>query len=249
MKQSWVSQFAMVLVALIAFVDGILVAQHFIKQAPETTAAETILIEDVFPDLPPLPAEVEVVEEAEPLQPPFTTQAPHGIWSSPWSDYAEEAVALMAMQGLWGNDLDSKDLVADELLALGTWESEQFGDSILADMSQMQRIFKEYFNHEAVQLWETPDLISMQDLLEQGAWLIVPVNGQVLDNPRYGDPAPEHHMILLFDVNEEGFVAHDPGTRYGEATIYDKQKILDSIQDLDGSKRVLIMGPYFHHQT
>ena len=78
--------------------------------------------------------------------------------------------------------------------------------------------------------------------LDQGKIILAPVNGQTLANPHYGEPGPEHHMILIYAYEGENFISNDPGTLRGEAYEYTIEKILESIQDLSGEDRVILIS-------
>ncbi len=230
-------------IVLIAFLDGVLVTDHFYRTAPTTTSATVpVILEDVFDETRPSvdPLALETQEE---IEIPFTTQAPLGMWEAPWSDYAEEACVWMAMK--WANKEEFESIynTADELKEIGAWELKTFGTSGLTDIPQTLQLVVNYFGHTNAFLSGEITEESLRAYLEEGALLIVPVNGQILDNPNYGDPAPEHHMILLYAATETGFIANDPGTRRGEAVVYETQKILDAIQDLEGERIMLVIQP------
>ena len=228
-----------VFIVLVAFVDGVLVTDHFYKTSPSSTSAsEPVILEDIFDEKSPDSSDTIPIEEEKI---PFTTQAPLGMWEEPWSDYAEEACVWMAMK--WANQEEFESIynTADELKEVGAWELKTFGTSALTDIPQTFEIVLNYFGHQNAFLSGEVTEQGMKDFLEEGAILIVPVNGQLLDNPNYGDPAPEHHMILIYGSTETGFLANDPGTRRGEAVVYDTQKILDAIQDLEGERIMLVI--------
>lgn len=243
-KTSLFTKFLIVFVLALGFGDFILISEE-LNKTPSSEADESYLLEEVF-DLP------EVVEEQPSLEieevifeVPFTSQAPHGDWKSPWSDYSEEAVLYMAHQWILGEEMGDADQTARELLAIGEWEALHFGSSLEASAEQVLTVLKDFYGHENAFLLKNPDLAALTDALSQGAVLLAPVNGVILDNPFYGDPAPQHHMILIlsYDENTGLFTTHDPGTRRGAFTSYSYEKILNAIQDLDDSKVVVQFKP------
>lgn len=244
MRDNFFSKFGFVLVVLVAFIDGILVADHFNNKLDSTKATTGVEIEDIFamyetePEAEPIVEEpaYEVIREVS-----FTSQAPRGDWKSPWSDYAEEAVMAMVLQ--WWKDEPIQSAAQAELIMedIARFESEYFGDSLLASLEQVQTVLRDLFGISSTFL-DQPTAEDLIQVVEAGGVIVAPVNGQILLNPHYGDPAPEHHMILIHGWSEAGFAAHDPGTRHGEDTIYSQEKILESIQDLDGQLRVLIIS-------
>jgi hypothetical protein len=247
MKDTWATKLAILAVVIIAFIDGILVAERFYKDSPTTVANEAELLEDVFDDIYEetsedslVPLEEMTVEVIEVRSVPFTTQAPLGEWSSaPWNGFAEEASMLMAMQWVRGESTITPTQAVESLRAVGEWERALFGTNGDTSLLQVLQTFEGYYGHDAVYL--STNLEMIEEALDNGKLVLAPINGQILDSPYYGDPAPEHHMILITSYEDDVFIAHDPGTSQGRNIAYDKQKILESIQDLDGSASVLVI--------
>lgn len=218
---------------LVAFIDGILVANHYHNKTENVKALEAVELESIFEQY-----EVEeVIEVEEERFVPFTSQAPDGIWSAPWNDYAEEAVISMIIHWDRQEPISSRDQARVSMLDIA-----QFAESEVLDLSQVQTILSNHFSIRG-DIMNDPSIESISDVLSLGAVLVVAVDGQVLDNPHYGDPAPEHHMLLIYAETENHFIANDPGTSRGEAYEFEKQKILESIQDLNDEFRVLIIQP------
>jgi hypothetical protein len=57
----------------------------------------------------------------------------------------------------------------------------------------------------------------MQQELDAGRPIILPVHGVELKNPNFASPLLDYHVIVLkgYDSTTEEFIAHDPGTRNG----------------------------------
>lgn len=239
MLKDWINKLTLFVVVAIAFVDGMLVADQWKGEGTPSEASEAIILEDIFEQknssIEALPSTVNTV--------PFISQAPYGVWDKPWSDYAEEASMLMASK--WAkNETLNQATVPDELLAIGTWEGEQFGTSANTDALQTLRVLKEFLGLDA-ELSYSVDQESLKRALNEGKILLVPVNGKILANSHYGDPAPEFHMILIYGHEGENFLTHDPGTIRGDSTVYEIQKVLESIQDLNGEDRVIVINSSF----
>lgn len=49
-------------------------------------------------------------------------------------------------------------------------------------------------------------------------------------------------MIVLIGYDAEGFISHDPGTKYGAKYRYSYEAIMDSIHDWTGSRDTLEHG-------
>lgn len=242
MFNTWINKITFIVIVLIAFIDGGLVASQFSEHTPQSTASEAVKLEDIF-EQKNSSAMAETVTEIAPIiqNVPFTSQAPYGVWDKPWDNYAEEACALMAAKWAKSEEISTANETANELLAIGEWEGQQFGTSKNTDSLQNLRILKEFLGLQA-ELFYDITRESLISALDQGKIIIIPVNGQTLANPHYGEPGPQFHTILVYAYDGETFLANDPGTAKGEAYIYDIQKILDSIQDLNGERRVIIIS-------
>lgn len=225
-----IGKIAIVLIVLIAFIDGILVAQHFSEETEQTDAEEAIVnIEDVFTD-DSRTGEHSFSSELHEV--PFTTQAIHG-WVSPWDQYAEEACMYMAWLWISGQEIGDAGEIADDLLAMGTWENRNLGTSGDTSPAETIQIMTAYYSHLKSFLLDNPDLDRLKTELENGSIVALTINGQFLDSEYYGDPAPEHHMVLIvgFDQEQQSFIVNDPGTVHGAQIYYPYEKVLGAISD------------------
>lgn len=228
------------LVILIAIADGVLLARHFYDK-PEPVAEEIIVVEEepkIIEEEPVLDEpepEIEAVEQEWPSL-NFTTQAPYG-WFSPWTYYAEEASMIMALE-----TFNSPQEAGDAISSLASWMQSNIGNTRDNSIEELQRTVREYYQVEAY-IMQDPSVVTLMTELDQGGLILLPIHGPSLENPNYGNPAPEHHVFLVYGYTSEGFLTNDPGTVKGEAAVYDYEKILESIQDLDGEKRALLIQP------
>jgi len=234
MHPDWKNKYLSLFVVLIAFVDGILVAQQF-QDKGEVALVDAVVLEDIFEQKMSSVVEPEFTDQTV----PFVSQAPYGLWTDPWASFAEEACAYMAY--LWVNEQEapSYEIVGQALFTLRDWETENLGTYKDTDLLQTLRLFNEFYGFRAELSYDVTreNLLSQ---LDQGKILIVPV--QNLENPHYGEPGPVYHMLVIYAYEGEEFVTNDPGTVRGEAYRYEIQKILDHVQDLDGEVRVLVLG-------
>jgi hypothetical protein len=231
-------------IVLIAFLDGMLVMQHLSENTPVSTANQVRVLQDSLSSKTAPAALTEVIAtEPEAKSVPFTTQAPLGYWTTkPWADFAEEACVYMAYK--WGTDSEMPGTAetATNLEAIGQWETEHLGSSALTDISQTLQMLNLALGYAKATISVDTSIANLKTLLDGGAILIVPVNGQILDNRYYGDPAPQYHMIVIYDYNAEGFLSNDPGTSRGKGALYTETKILESLQDLNGEKRMIVVS-------
>ena len=234
------SSILFLIVIFVVLLDSFLVAERWEEKGQLSTALEPLILEDIL-EQKSSSIVSEITEEQTLTSPPFTTQAPQRIWEEPWSDYAEEAVVYMAFKWARQEALANRDEIALDLLAIGAWEEEQFGSSKDTDALQTLRILQEFYGLNAELSYEV-SAETILSALDQGKILILPVNGQILANPYYGKPGPEHHMILVYSFDGLNLLTNDPGTIRGEGYAYEIQKILESIQDLNGEKRMIIIS-------
>ncbi len=229
------TKLAVLAIVIVAFVDGMLVAQSLQEQDSKTSAEEAVILEDMFQpvDTPTF------IEELE-LTVPFISQAPLGDWKAPWAEYGEEAVILMVQKA--GEELGSARSTSTELLNLDKWITSRYGFTPKLSAQQTLEVITDNVGKEAFLSQELSES-SLKAFLDQGNLIILPVNGRTLENPHYTKPGPEHHMLLITGYNENGFVTHDPGTAYGKNFEYNTKTLIASIQDLDGGRVAIIIQP------
>lgn len=234
-KKFWI-KFAYFLVVFVAFIDGILLAEEWQAEKNQPSGVRATYLEDPFEQK----SSSQQRTETPSSEIPFTTQAPYG-WFTPWTEMAEETCAVMAEYWNRGEEIQSTKEVTDRMLAMKTWEESNLGTYKNTDNLQTLRLLTEFSGLQAEISYD----VGREDLLadlEHGRILLVPVNGQKLDNPYYTKPGPEHHMLLIYGYEAEEFIAHDPGTLRGEGIHYSIQKILEALQDLQGEKRVILIS-------
>ena len=235
MLQDWQHKYLTPFIVLIAFVDGILVAQQFQIEG-EASSVSAVILEDIFEQ-----KNSSILEDTPILTKnvAFVSQAPYGVWTDPWASFAEEASVYMAY--LWVNSMgaQTREVNGQALLAARDWELTNLGTYKDTDLSQTFRLLTEYYRLNGELSYDLT-LETMRARLDEGKILIVPV--QNLENPHYGEPGPVFHMLVIYGYEGENFLTNDPGTVRGEAYAYEMQKILDSIQDLNGELRMLVVS-------
>jgi len=79
----------------------------------------------------------------------------------------------------------------------------------------------------------TPSIEEMKRVLANDGVLILPMDGQVLENPYYTEPGPERHMLVVvgYDDATEEFITNDPGTRRGAEFRYSYENIFIAMRD------------------
>lgn len=165
---------------------------------------------------------------------PFTPQAPYAEWSDPvHQDGCEEAVSLMAV--LWARgEVLNQSKAKEEIVAASDYQAENFGEYRDASVKDTaKRIIKGYFEYNKV---EVKTVITAKDIIQElikGNIIIIPTDGQKLDNLYYTPPGPERHMLVVIGYDEENqeFITNDPGTKRGENYRYSEKVLFDAIRD------------------
>ena len=132
------------------------------------------------------------------IEVPFTSQAPFGDWADPrLQDACEEASVLMAMKWIKSEDINVNE-IKEEIFAISKFEEDNYGtytDSSAQDT--INRIIKAYYQYDKA---EARYDFSIEDIIleiNKGNLIIVPTNGQKLNNPYYSGAGPERHMLLI----------------------------------------------------
>lgn len=192
-------------------------------------------VQEVFPTLVPTLIQEEVWQPKSVfLDVPFAVQAPFAEWSDPrQQDACEEAASLMVVFAL-KNQILSPRLALMEILKMAAWQKETFGESRdTSAKDTADRILKRYFGLAKI---EVRDVTSINDLIKElmiGNLVIVPVNGQKLNNPNFTGAGPERHMLVIrgFDVESQEFISNDPGIYQGEKYRYPATILFDALRD------------------
>lgn len=198
--------------------------------APLPSSAKNII--QVSPEISPIPSLVpEILPEKDVfLDVPFTSQAPFGNWKdSKQQDACEEASALMAVAWARREKLTPQKSL-EAILAIADYEETNYGnyhDTDAEDTADI--IFRGYFGYNNIEVRHQIGAEDIKQELFRGNLVVVPANGRKLGNPRYTQPGPlEHNLVIRgYDVRKKEFITNDPGILYGENYRY-KEKVLES---------------------
>jgi len=165
---------------------------------------------------------------------PFTSQAPFGGWKDPkQQNGCEEAAVLMAVYWAKGKSLTKQEAL-QQIIAISDFEQKTYGeyrDTSAADT--LDRIIKGYFQYTRAFTQEITSFDDIYNQLSAGRLVIVPMNGQLLNNPNYTQPGPLEHMVVVkgYDVQNNEFITNDPGTRNGFNYRYPVAVFIAAIRD------------------
>jgi len=167
------------------------------------------------------------------LNVPFTSQAPRANWSDPrQQDGCEEASIYMAY--LWATNGSTTPEEAEKTItAISDFEEFHYGNFHDTNAADTVKVMKAYFNYQNVSFTMNPTIENIKNELRQGRLVLVPANGQKLNNPNFKPPGPVTHMLVIrgFDDASGKFTTNDPGTRLGEGYIYDYSTVYDAMVD------------------
>ncbi|MCK5491235.1 MAG: YdcF family protein [Candidatus Pacebacteria bacterium] len=168
------------------------------------------------------------------LEVPFAAQAPFGNWSDARKqDGCEEVAAIMAMAWVRGEGLMLQE-VDDRINEISAFEEKEIGtfhDASADDVVEI--IFKKYFEYNQVEVKYDIDKEDIKAELYSGNLIIVPTDGQLLNNPNYTPPGPTTHNLVAigYDFDSKEFITNDSGTRNGKQYRYDEDVLERALLD------------------
>ncbi len=198
----------------------------------------------ISPAISPTP---EILPEKDVyLDVPYTSQAPFGNWKDPkQQDGCEEASALMAAAWAKGEKLTPKKSL-EEILAIADYEEDNYGnyhDTDAEDSADI--IYRGYFKYYNIEVRHQIGAEDIKQELFRGNLVVVPANGRKLGNPRYTQPGPlEHNLVIRgYDSQKKEFITNDPGILYGENYRYKEKVLAGALSDYPtGYKEPVIPG-------
>lgn len=184
---------------------------------------------------------------------PFTPQAPHGNWSEPYKEACEEASLYMVYEyyrGI-GEGLIAADTADAEIKKIVAFEMQLFGAYEDTTAEETGTLAEMMYGYENVETIDNPTVEQIKTHVVAGHPVIVPVAGRLLGNPYFTAPGPIYHMFVVRGYTaDEKFITNDPGTRRGEAYVYDFDTLMNAMHDwnsgeeiTDGKKVVLVIYP------
>jgi hypothetical protein len=165
---------------------------------------------------------------------PFTPQAPLANWQDQrQQDGCEEASALMAVKWARGEKLNKTESLK-YITEISDYLLNKYGEyRDISATDTITWIFNDYFSYDKVSLKKDITIDQIIYELNQGNLVLAPMNGQIMNNPYFTPPGPSRHMILIHGYDDENnlFITHDPGTKYGKNYQYDQESLFEAIRD------------------
>lgn len=155
----------------------------------------------------PLPTKVS-------LKVPFSPQAPTANWDELHNQACEEVSGIMANAYFNGVTSLPTATVEKEINALTKWQQDNFGYNLSITTEETVKMIEANFKLK-VEI-ATIDENTIKRALSENKLVLLPANGQMLNNPYFKQPGPVYHMLVLTGYNKDTFITNDPGTKRGE---------------------------------
>lgn len=168
------------------------------------------------------------------LDVPFTAQAPDGVWSEPWQNACEETSIYM-VNSYFLDDEIAREEAAQKIREIFAVKESQITVSKDESLETIQELVAALDVPWTTRIVENPTIEDLEQELETGDPIIVPVYARELDNPYYAGLGPDYHVFVLtgYDAEAQEFIVNDPGTQQGEAIRFGYEIFMEAIHDLD----------------
>lgn len=169
--------------------------------------------------------EIEVPKTFQ-LDVPFTPQAPTANWDELHNEACEEASSIMAYA--YFNNITSLPpaVVEREIDKLTTWQQDNYGYYLSITTEETAKMIRDVYDLKATVV--DMDEEAIKKALLEDKLVILPAQGQMLNNPNFTPPGPPYHMLVITGWDETNFITNDPGTRRGENYKYTYETLYDS---------------------
>lgn len=175
---------------------------------------------------------------------PFTSQAPSRQWQdSLYQDACEETSIIIATHWIYGEKDDISVGKAEmELENLFEIVKEKHETAIDMSAEDTTDLLREYSKSDKIELVYDMNLEDVLQSLADGNILIVPADGEWLDNKYFVGTGPERHMTVVigYDYKKKEFITNDPGTNKGKGFRYSFDNLMSSIRNYKTGEKVPI---------
>lgn len=158
----------------------------------------------------------------------------------PHEESCEEAALLMAYL-YETNQALGKEAAHKEVLQMIDWQVEYMESHHDLYADEMKEFITGYYGLEDSQVLIIKNA-SLEDIklqIAQNHPVIVPITGDILQNPYY--PYPGYHMLTVIGYTEDRIITNDNGTRHGADFSYDNETFMKAMKDAGGDIIVLEM--------
>ena len=155
----------------------------------------------------------------------------------------------MTAHFLWGVPLTSK-IAETEMQVIKQYEELAFKKYDDTSANETASILKNLYGFKHIETRRVASVDDMIKELSEGRIVLVPLAGRMLKNPYFVSPGPLYHMVVVrgYDNIAHTFITNDPGTRRGNALVYNQELFFHAIHDwnggdvMNGEKNVVVVG-------
>jgi uncharacterized protein YvpB len=222
--------------------------QQEIEKINEETVKEAIkegtIIQETTPEeklqTPPTPSLKRETNESGYLNVQFICQAPLQTVEN-WTYHEEscEEAALLMAYNYETNKTVTKEEANNIILDMIEWEKEHFGAHEDLYAEGMKKFATGYLNlkENEVSIIINAEISDIKNVIDQGHPVIVPITGEILQNPFY--PYPGYHMLLVKGYTKDRIITNDNGTKRGEDYSYETEIFEKAMKDAGGDIIIL----------
>jgi hypothetical protein len=150
----------------------------------------------------------------------------------------EEAALLQAY--LYETDQSiTKEEANEIILDMIDWQEENFGGHYDIYADKVKEFAMGYYGLQDtdIEIINDATLDDIKKLIVLGHPVIVPITGEILQNPYY--PHPGYHMLIVIGYTEDKIITNDNGTRRGKDFSYDYDIFEEAMNDAGGDIVIL----------
>lgn len=177
----------------------------------------------------------QMVDGANILEVPFICQAPLQTEAN-WKyheESCEEAAVLQTYLYETGKTM-TKEEANEEILKMIEWQKVNFGGHKDIYAAEVKELINGYYQipNEDIEIVLDATIADIKKEILQGHPVIVPITGDILNNPYY--PYPGYHMLVVTGFTEEFIITNDNGTKRGEDFSYKTEIFEKAMNDAGG---------------
>ncbi|MFA6422852.1 MAG: C39 family peptidase [Patescibacteria group bacterium] len=166
---------------------------------------------------------------------PFVVQAPNANWDELHEDACEEAALLTVNYYLNNQSVISSEVADRDILELVQFEKDNFNGLWKSTTAKETASVAEKKWGIKASLKYDITLDDIKNEIAKGNPVLLPTNGQKLQNPNYKQPGPVYHFLVAIGYNEKQIITNDPGTKRGKDYVYSNEILMNALGDWDGS--------------
>ncbi len=118
-----------------------------------------------------------------------------------------------------GLNVITPEYFESEFNKLTAWEDNNLNNHLSITTEQTARMIESVYGLNTEIVPYNVEVLK-KSLLGQDHLIILPANGQLLNNPHYKSPGPIYHMLVITGYNPTQIITNDPGTKFGSNYIF-----------------------------